>query len=72
MKVVFFGTSKFAVRSLEKLIDSDHEVLAVVTQPDRPKGRSLKMSYPPVKESAISLGIQNVFQPETLDYTRYG
>jgi methionyl-tRNA formyltransferase len=67
MKIVFFGTAKFAVKSLEELLGSAHEVVAVVTQPDRPKGRSLLMSSPPVKESAIKNGITDILQPEKLD-----
>ena len=61
MKIVFMGTSGFAVSSLEKLIEK-HEVLAVVTQPDKPKGRGRKMAFSPVKEVALKNGIP-VFQP---------
>jgi len=63
MKIVFFGSSNFAVPSLEQLINSDHHVLAVVTQPDRKKGRDLKLAPTPVKEAAISKGI-DIYQPE--------
>lgn len=62
MNIVFFGTSEFALSTLRKLIDSKHKVLAVVTQPDRQKGRSLKVSPPPVKILAETHGIQ-VYQP---------
>ena len=62
MNIVFMGTPEFAVKSLEKLIEK-HNVLAVVTQPDKPKGRGKKMLASPVKEKAIELGIQ-VLQPE--------
>lgn len=55
------GTPAFAVPSLEALI-AHHEVVAVVTQPDKPKGRGKKMVYPPVKETALAHGIP-VFQP---------
>ena len=52
MKVLFMGTSEFAVPSLQALFAA-HEVLAVVTQPDRPKGRGKKMAFSPVKEEAL-------------------
>ena len=52
MKIIFFGTSDFAVPSLERIIGSDHELLAVVTQPDRKKGRHLVLTPPPVKDCA--------------------
>lgn len=57
MKVVFFGTPDFAVPTLNKLIENNFEVLAVVTQPDKPKGRSGKLAFSPVKEVAISNNI---------------
>ncbi|MFH1752697.1 MAG: methionyl-tRNA formyltransferase [Candidatus Omnitrophota bacterium] len=59
MKIVFFGTSDFAVPSLERIMASDHELCAVVTQPDRKKGRNLVLTPPPVKaiieKSSIAL-----------------
>lgn len=61
MNVVFMGTPKFAVPTLEKLIEN-HHVAAVVTQPDKQKGRGKKVSFPPVKESAVKHGIP-VLQP---------
>ena len=57
------GTPAFAVPSLEKLVEAGHHVLAVFTQPDRPKGRGQKETMPPVKEAALRLGLP-VFQPE--------
>lgn len=63
MKIVFFGTSDFAVASLRQLIGSGHEVVALVTQPDRKKGRSLKISPPPTKVLALTRDI-TVYQPE--------
>lgn len=63
MKVVFMGTPDFAVGTLKKLIESGHEVLAVVTQPDKPKGRGKAMQFPPVKEVAVESGI-TVYQPK--------
>ena len=62
MKIVFMGTPDFAVPSLEAIIAAGHEVLAVVTQPDKPKGRSGELSMPPVKECALKAGIE-VLQP---------
>ena len=61
MKVVFMGTPDFAVPTLQKLIEK-HEVVAVVTQPDKPKGRGKKMMFPPVKEVALENNIP-VLQP---------
>lgn len=63
MKVVFMGTPDFAVGTLKKLIESRHEVLAVVTQPDKPKGRGKAMQFPPIKEVAVEAGI-TVYQPK--------
>ena len=54
MKVVFMGTPDFAVPSLEMLIEK-HEVVAVVTQPDKPKGRGKKMVYPIIKEKVFKI-----------------
>ena len=62
MKIVFFGSADFAIPSLDRLLDSPHEVLAVVTQPDRRKGRHLKISVTPVKKLASSKGIR-IYQP---------
>ena len=62
MKVVFMGTPDFAVGALQAIIDAGHEVLLVVTQPDREKGRGKEVSYTPVKECAIKNNIP-VFQP---------
>lgn len=62
MKVIFMGTPDFAVYSLKALL-TKHEVVAVVTQPDKPKGRGKKMQFTPVKELALEHGIE-VLQPE--------
>lgn len=62
MKIVFMGTPDYAARALEALIKAGHEVTAVVTQPDRPKGRSGQVQCSPVKECAVSYGI-GVLQP---------
>ena len=62
MRVVFMGTPDFAVGTLKKLAKSEHQVLAVVTQPDKPKGRGKAMQFTPVKEAALESGIP-VLQP---------
>ena len=62
MRVVFMGTPDFSVPALER-IASEHEVVAVVTQKDKPKGRGQSLSYTPVKESALKLNIP-VLQPD--------
>ena len=63
MKIVFMGTPDFARESLETIYNEGHEILAVVTNPDRPKGRGMKMIASPVKEFATQKGIK-VYQPE--------
>ncbi len=65
MKIVFMGTPDFAVPTLDAIIKAGHEVLAVVTQPDKPKGRSGELSMSPVKEYALKEGIE-VLQPARL------
>ena len=65
MRVVFMGTPAFAVPSLEALDNSDHEVVGVVTQPDRPKGRGQAVVPCPVKELALAKGLP-VSQPEKI------
>lgn len=62
MRVVFMGTPDFSVPALEKIAE-EHEVVSVVTQQDRPKGRGHKMQFTPVKEKALELEIP-VFQPD--------
>ncbi|MBI4552322.1 MAG: methionyl-tRNA formyltransferase [Candidatus Latescibacteria bacterium] len=66
MRLLFMGTPAFAVPSLRELIDSPHEVIGVVTQPDRPKGRGLRPAPPPVKTVAGEYGLP-VIQPDQLD-----
>lgn len=64
MRIVFMGTPNFAVGSLQALCESGkHEILAVVTQPDRPKGRGNKLLQTPVKEYALAQGL-TVYQPQ--------
>ena len=62
MKIVFMGTPDFAVGALEALVEAGHEVVAVVTQPDKPKGRGKEMQQTPVKVCALKHNIE-VFQP---------
>ncbi|MGN0328716.1 MAG: methionyl-tRNA formyltransferase [Lachnospira sp.] len=63
MKVIFMGTPDFAVGTLKAIIEAGHEVVAVVTQPDKPKGRSGALSFSPVKEEAVLHNL-TVLQPE--------
>lgn len=66
MRIVFMGTPDFAVGSLQALCESGkHEILAVVTQPDRPKGRGNKLLQTPVKEYALEQGL-TVYQPQKI------
>lgn len=63
MRIVFIGTPEYAVPSLKTLISSEHEVVAVVTQPDRPKGRGRSIQQPPIKKIAIESRLK-ILQPE--------
>lgn len=63
MNIVFMGTPDFAVESLKKIYENGHNVIAVVSQPDRPSGRGMKLKSTPVKEYAESKNIK-VYQPE--------
>ncbi|MBE5884017.1 MAG: methionyl-tRNA formyltransferase [Lachnospiraceae bacterium] len=65
MKIVFMGTPDFAVGALEALIEEEYEITAVVTQPDKAKGRSKELQFPPVKECALRHGIP-VLQPRRI------
>lgn len=65
MKVVFMGTPDFAVGALQALLDEDYEITAVVTQPDKAKGRSGQLQPTPVKECAEKYGIP-VLQPQRI------
>ena len=64
MRVVFMGTPDIAATCLKRILADGFEVVGVSTQPDRPKGRGMKLTASPVKEVALSAGIP-VFQPET-------
>lgn len=63
MKILFMGTPDFASESLKCLVEEGHDVIGVVTNKDKPKGRGMKMSYSPVKEYAIEKNIP-IYQPE--------
>ena len=63
MRLVFLGTPAFAVPTLERIVEAGHQVAAVLTQPDRPRGRGQQLAPPPVKEAALRLGLP-VYQPE--------
>lgn len=65
MNIIFMGTPDFAVPSLEALVKANHNILAVYSQPDKPKGRGHKLQHTPVKEYALSQGLK-VVQPLTL------
>lgn len=75
MRVIFMGTPDFSVKTLEEIINAGHEVVLVVSQPDKAVGRSKALKYTPVKECALKHGIE-VFQPqkiraaESVDYLR--
>jgi methionyl-tRNA formyltransferase len=65
MKIIFAGTPEFAVPALAALIAAGHEIVLVLTQPDRPAGRGMKLKASPVKELAQRHGL-SIYQPETL------
>lgn len=65
MNIIFMGTPGFAVPSLEKLYESGHNVVLVVTQPDKPFGRGKKLKKSEVKETAEKLGLE-IFQPDKI------
>lgn len=66
MKCVFFGSPDFAVASLDALLQSKHEILGVVTQPDRPAGRGLHLEPPAVKTRALAANLP-IIQPEKVN-----
>ncbi len=65
MKIIFAGTPEFAVLALAALIQAGHEIVMVLTQPDRPAGRGMQLKASPVKQLALQHGLK-VFQPESL------
>ena len=70
MKIVFMGTPDFSVNALENIVKAGHDVVGVITQPDKPKGRGGKMQYTPVKEKALELGL-DVYQPQRVKKTEF-
>lgn len=75
MKAVFMGTPDFAVGALKRLAEDGHEILAVITQPDKPQGRKMILTPPPVKEEALRLGLEvyqprRVRDPECVEYVK--
>ncbi len=69
LRIIFAGTPDFAAPALAALIEAGHEIVLVLTQPDRPSGRGMKLKASPVKELALEYDIE-VFQPETLKDSR--
>jgi len=67
MRLVFCGTPRFAVPTLEKLVEAGHSILHVITQPDRPRGRGMAVTVSPVKEAATRLGLP-ISQPEKIKH----
>mgnify|MGYP001576614106 CR=1 FL=1 len=65
MNVIFFGTPEFAIPILEALVKEGHDIIAVITQPDKPAGRKQKLTPPPVKLAAQKLGLK-ILQPASL------
>ena len=65
LNLVFCGTPRFAVPTLEKLVEAGHRIHLVVTQPDRPKGRGLELVSSPVKQSALKLNLP-ITQPDRI------
>ncbi len=75
MRLVFLGTPGFAVPTLEAIVHAGHDVAAVLTQPDRPRGRGQNAAASPVKEAAVRLGLtvyqpERVRRPEAVEYLR--
>ena len=65
MKILFMGTPDFAVKSLDKLVNNGYDICGVVTTPDRPSGRGMKLAISEVKEYAVEKGLK-IFQPERI------
>jgi methionyl-tRNA formyltransferase len=75
MRVVFLGTPAFAVPSLQALVEARCDIVAVFTQPDRPKGRGNEVAQSPVKEAALQMGVpvhqpERIRRPENVDLLR--
>ena len=65
MKIVFMGTPDFAKSSLEAIYEANHEILAVVTNPDKPSGRGMKLTPSPVKQYATEKNLP-IYQPQKI------
>lgn len=65
MRIIYMGTPEFAVSGLKKLVENQYNIVAVITSPDKPQGRGLKLGMSQVKEYALSVGLP-VLQPEKL------
>jgi len=65
MRIIYAGTPEFAVPALQGLMDAGHDIVMVLTQPDRPAGRGMQLKASPVKQLALQHGLR-VFQPESL------
>ncbi|MFR8615933.1 MAG: methionyl-tRNA formyltransferase, partial [Hominilimicola sp.] len=66
MRILFMGTPDFAAASLKAMTDAGLDVVGIVSQPDRPKGRGHKLVPTDVKAAALEAGIENIYQPEKL------
>ena len=66
IRIVFMGTPEFAVPSLKALVEGGYNVVGVVTMPDKPAGRGMKLQESDVKRAAKELGISTILQPEKL------
>ncbi|MCK9426021.1 MAG: methionyl-tRNA formyltransferase [Ignavibacteriaceae bacterium] len=66
MKIIFFGTPDFAIPSLQTILDHQHDVVAIVTAPDKPRGRGKQVTFTPIKEFALAHSIK-VLQPEAFN-----
>ena len=64
-RIVFMGTPEFAVASLDALIKAEHNIVGVITAPDKPAGRGMKMNESAVKKYAVAHSL-NIMQPEKL------
>lgn len=75
MRIIFMGSPEFALPALRRLIESQHEIVAVFTQPDSPTGRGRKLAQPPVKTLALEHGLpvhqpRSISAPDTVDHIR--
>lgn len=64
MRILFMGTPEFAVEQLRRLVEMGHEICGVFTQPDKPKNRGMKLAFSPVKEYALTQGLEVISLPK--------